>query len=303
MRYIPNQLPDDAENVNVSRADPLQTFIKALAGLTLLFFLAFAILAGISEFVIRFMPNQVNDSLAAIYSVKIKTPERLEPERAKLQTLLDKLVPLTDFTGEPFRVEIIEADYKNAMAFPGRKIAFTTKLLADLNYENEVVMVLGHELGHYYNSDHLRSLSRGVILMGLFQLLEVGGVGNASQLVSGSASLYNLRYSRKQESRADAYGLVLLNKYYGHAAGAVSTFEHLYREGEEVQTMNGVFSTHPITKDRIRTLKQRIREDKLNVTDTAELVPYTFVDPKKPAGPAADQAADEAAAAAPEASL
>ncbi len=280
MKYTPRQLPDDTENVNVSAADPLQTFVKALAGLTILFFLAFAVLAGISEFMIRFMPNRVNDSLAAIYAVKIKTPLRLEPEREKLQALLDGLVPHTDFTGEPFRVEIIDAKYKNAMAFPGRKIAFTTKLLADLNHENEVVMILGHELGHYYHSDHLRSLSRGIILMGLFQLLEVGGVGNASQLVSGSASLYNLRYSRNQESRADAYGLDLLNKYYGHVSGAVGTFEHLYREGEEVQTMNGMLSTHPITKDRIRDLDKRIREDGLTVRDAAALVPYVFVDPQ-----------------------
>lgn len=279
MKYTPRQLPDDAENVNVSRDDPLQVFFKAAAGLAILFFLAFAVLAGVSEFVIRFMPNQVNDSLAAVFSTKIKTPERLEPQRQKLQALLDGMLPHTSFSADPFRVEIIDADYKNAMAFPGRKIAFTTELLKDLNHENEVVMILGHELGHCHNSDHLRSLSRGVILMALFQFLEIGGVGNASQLVSGSANLYNLRYSRGQESRADKYGLDLLQKYYGHVAGAVSTFEHLYREGEEVKTLNGVFSTHPITRDRIRDLKSTIRKQSLPVADTAQLIPYSFTDP------------------------
>lgn len=277
MKYVPRELNDD--NVNVSKDDPLRTLFKALIGLAILFFLAFAVLAGISEFMIRCMPNKVNDSLAAVFSTNIKTPERLEPEREKLQALLDKLVPLTDFEGKPFRVEIIAADYKNAMAFPGRKIAFTTELLEDLNYENEVVMILGHELGHYHNSDHLRSLSRGVVLMGLFQLLEVGGVGSASQLVSGSANIYNLKYSRGQESRADEYGLNLLQHYYGHVAGAVSTFEHLYREGEETRTMNGVFSTHPITKERIRGLRSLIKIHGLSLPDDDTLIPYTFTDP------------------------
>lgn len=280
MKYNPQQLPEDSDNVNVSKVDPLQTFVKALIGLTLIFFMAFAVLAGISEFVIRFMPNKVNDSLASIYAIKINTPNQLEPEREKLQSLLDQLVPLTDFSDDPFRVEIIDADYKNAMAFPGRKIAFTTKLLEELQYENEVVMILGHELGHYYFSDHLRSLSRGVILLGLFQALEIGGVGGASQLVSGSANLYNLSYSREAERRADEFGLQLLNKHYGHASGAVSTFEHLHQEGEELKTMNGVFSTHPITKDRISELKKRIDEEYFSVNDNSDLTPYEFVNPE-----------------------
>ncbi|MBZ0166238.1 MAG: M48 family metallopeptidase [Candidatus Omnitrophica bacterium] len=280
MKYVPREINDDDDNVNVSKDDPLQTMFKALIGLGILFFLAFAILAGISEFMIRCMPNKVNDSLAVVFSSNIKTPERLEPERAKLQSLLDKLVPHTDFEGDPFRVEIIAADYKNAMAFPGRKIAFTTELLKDLNTENEVVMILGHELGHYHNSDHLRSLSRGVILMGLFQLLEVGGVGSASQLVSGSANIYNLKYSRGQESRADAFGLNLLHQYYGHVAGAVSTFEHLYREEEETRTMNGVFSTHPITKKRIRGLRSLIKIHAFSLPEDEALIPYTFIDPQ-----------------------
>ncbi len=271
-KYVPRETTD---NVNVSRDNPLGVFIKALIGLSALMAITFVVLVTLSEVFIRFMPERVNFALAKIISERIDTPEHLEAERERIQQILNQALAQTRFEGDEFRLEILETDEKNAMAFPGRTIAITTELLKELKYENELVMILGHEIGHYHNNDHLRSMSRAGILMGLVGLLEIGGAGSASSVISGTTNLFFGQYSRHQETMADEFGLTVLDQYYGHVDGAVNTFEVLRQANEKMLTLNGILSTHPITDQRMEHLEKLITQ--MELTDESDgLIPFEF---------------------------
>ena len=44
----------------------------------------------------------------------------------------------------------------NAVALPGGNIVVFAGLLKEIKSENELAMILGHELGHFAHRDHLR---------------------------------------------------------------------------------------------------------------------------------------------------
>ncbi|MCA9400594.1 MAG: M48 family metallopeptidase [Candidatus Omnitrophica bacterium] len=264
------------QNVNVDRTDPLKIFIKAVIGMIIVFVMAFVFLVALSETVIVFMPSRVNHSLGKVLDKAFQTPKTLEPERQKIQLLLDQLLLHSTLNDLDFRVDILETDQKNALAIPGGRIVITTALLKDFDFENELAFVLGHELGHYFHNDHLRGLSRSVIVMGLFGLLETTGSGGVSSIVGSSIGLFDLNYSRQQERAADAYGLELLWRHYGHVDGARQTFRHLYQEKEKSLTLNGFLSTHPITEQRVKYVEALIAEKGYGVSNDAGLIPYVF---------------------------
>lgn len=111
--------------------------------------------------------------------------------------------------------------------------------------------------------------------MGLVGLLEIGGAGSASSVISGASDLFFTKYSRHQETLADEFGLEVLNKYYGHVDGAVNTFELLRDKHERLLTLNGILSTHPITDQRMEHLENLIEQNKF-VNESNGLVPYEF---------------------------
>ena len=81
------------------------------------------------------------------------------------------------------------------MALPGGQIMVFSGLLKKVNLENELAMVLGHELGHYAHRDHLRGMGRGLgVTLGLAMLFgqDSAVAGIASDLFLGM----EMRYSR-----------------------------------------------------------------------------------------------------------
>ena len=73
-----------------------------------------------------------------------------------------ELPPDSPISNRPFHVYVTEVDDINAIALPGSNIIVFSGLLQNIQSENELVMVLGHELGHYAHKDHLRGLGRGL---------------------------------------------------------------------------------------------------------------------------------------------
>lgn len=275
--FVPKEILD---NVNVSKDDPIKVLFKALLGLCVFCICIFIVLVTLSEIIIRFLPNQVNYSLGKVFKQAYQTPPDLEKARSDIQLKINALVKTSDLKDLDFHIDIITADFANALALPGGSILITTELLKELRSENELIMILSHELGHYKNNDHLRGLSRGIILMGLFGLINSSTANQATTIIGTSINIFDLRYSRQQENAADEYGIHLLNQYYGHVTGAKQVLNHLFKEGEEYSTLNGFLSTHPITRQRIKHMDSLIQTQKYNVLNPDQLTPYAFTVPE-----------------------
>jgi predicted Zn-dependent protease len=213
----------------------------------------------------------VEDRLATIFSDEYEDEEKDSPSALRLQKLLDKLVEAGEQGDREYHVHLVKNDMINAFALPGGHIVVYSGLLDRVRSENELAMVLGHELGHFRNRDQLRMLGRGLVLVFFTESLE-GREHGLTRMLRTLLTDTERHFSERQELEADIWGLNLLVKLYGHAGGAA---DFIAREG--TQDKEGQkpprFVTHPYPLKRIRSLKYLIGEKGYVVGKTTPLNP------------------------------
>lgn len=156
-------------------------------------------------------------------------------------------------------VNLIGSQELNAFCMPGGKIAFYYGILAKLKLDDdEVATIMGHEVAHAL-LEHARErmgktlATRGAIELGA-ALFGLGGAGTT--LANMGGQLLTLRFSRDDESEADALGLVLSAKAGYKPAAGVSLWQKMMaaNKGAPPQWL----STHPSGDSRIREIGARL---------------------------------------------
>jgi Zn-dependent protease with chaperone function len=185
----------------------------------------------------------------------VEDGEAATPRERLLAQLLNRMASHWPENPYVFEIAIWDEPEPNAVALPGGVIAVTNALLESVESENELAFVLGHELGHFHNRDHLRGLGRGIAFSLLLVAVGVGGGGSAVQLASLAGQFAQRDFDRDQEIEADRFGLALLAAEYGHVSGAEAFFEHLPEPDEPPGgEFASYFSTHPVNVSRIQAL-------------------------------------------------
>ena len=139
--------------------------------------------------------------------------------------------------------------------------------LMDLMTDEEILAVIGHEIGHIVNKD---SKDRFVTALRISALKDAAGAvgGNTttaltdSQLGDLAEALGNAQYSQKQENDADAYGYEFLKKCGKDPGNMASSLGVLLKLQEEAGSPENskyqqLFSSHPDLKKRIETLNKK----------------------------------------------
>jgi len=174
-----------------------------------------------------------------------------------------------------FHVAIHEESTPNALAFPGGLVVVTSGLLEQVESENELAFVLGHELGHFRNRDHLRGLGRGLAFALVMAAVGASGAGSAAELATVAAQLAERGFDREQERSADDFGLALVASEYGHVAGAVDFFERLPgTPGEVGEQIASYLSTHPVNRERVDALLRAAGEEGWATSGELRPLPY-----------------------------
>ncbi|MDH3619434.1 MAG: M48 family metallopeptidase [Gammaproteobacteria bacterium] len=256
MKFIPRQ---PREGINVSDTHPLVEAGTLIVGLTAIFICIALLLIFLVEIALYFVP--VEKEVAMFENWLPEDLVTVSPGDERLhqtQILVDRLAFHWADAPYEFRVEIDDSDIANAMALPGGLIIVTEGLLDQVESENELAFVLGHELGHFRNRDHLRALGRGIVL----SLFFAATMSNDVSSISLSVTDLTLRgFSRKQESRADEFGLALVYTHYGHVNEASRLFEKWDDDDSTMLDVVSYTSTHPDAGDRVESLKeQALRE-------------------------------------------
>jgi Zn-dependent protease with chaperone function len=140
------------------------------------------------------------------------------------------------------------------MAVPGAKMLVTKGLLHKVKTENELAMVLGHELGHFKHKDNIKAMGKGLIFAVAGVLISSDNYGS---LFGTTLELANNRYSQEQEMDADLFGVEMMQCAYGTANGATALFEKMKKEGEGWKYL---LADHPDFIKRIEKMKAYIRE-------------------------------------------
>jgi predicted Zn-dependent protease len=192
---------------------------------------------------------------------------------------LEAHLPLEQRDKRDYRVLYLPNSTVNAIALPGDAIAIYAGLVEQAKSENELMMVLGHELGHFAHRDHLRGLGRSLLI----QIVIATFLGDTSAIqsaaVAGVEAVSQARYSQSQEREADEFGLTLLQNTYGHVAGATDFFARMSQQkGIDVAFL----STHPAPGQRVKELKRLIKERGYPIKERSPL-PKTLSDEKSSA--------------------
>ncbi len=159
-----------------------------------------------------------------------------------------------------WELHVIHADVLNAFCSPGGYIYFYTGLLKYLDSEAQVAGVLGHEMAHADKRHSTAQLTKQYGIRTLIGML-TGGSDNqylkiAAQLAGGAVEL---KFSRNDESEADAYAVRFLAKTKYNALGVAGFFEKLQAEGKG-SSQPTFLSTHPCDADRIRAIHRLYEE-------------------------------------------
>lgn len=177
-----------------------------------------------------------------------------------------------------YRYRVLNSSVPNAFALPGGYIVINRGLLVGLSSEAEMAAVLGHETGHVTAKHSLagyqRAMTANVLVTGV--VLATGGRAGVQELSGITASLLENGFSRDQEREADWLGIDYMVKAGYNPNGAVHLQEYFFRElegGKNPLFVEGLFRTHPFSKDRLDNARARIAE---RYPDTVMNPNYTF---------------------------
>lgn len=169
-----------------------------------------------------------------------------------------------------FTVTLLDSSINNAFAIPGGYIYTTRQLVALMNNEAELGGVLGHEIAHValrHSAQRQSAATKNQVIGVIGAILSgvvLGGSSKIGQLLQSGflqgSQLLTLKFSRKQESEADAYGVQYLRKA-GYDPRAMSTvLESLANQNALDAKLLGTSdqvpewaSTHPDPASRVRT--------------------------------------------------
>ncbi|AUD01937.1 M48 family metallopeptidase [Spirosoma pollinicola] len=171
--------------------------------------------------------------------------------------------------GLPLNFKVYKVPDVNAFATADGSVR-VFKGLMDMMTDNELLAVMGHEIGHVINHDSKDAMKRGLQTSALRDALASGSgtVGKLaqSQLAGVANYLWDAKYSRQQETEADDYSYDFL-KRNGYSVLALATsFEKLAKQGGGAQggRIASIISTHPDSKARAQRVRDRAKRDGLS---------------------------------------
>lgn len=138
--------------------------------------------------------------------------------------------------------------------------------LMDIMSDEELLGVIGHEVGHVAHKDSKNGFRTALLTSALKDgISSQGGKAAAlteSQLGDLGEALVNATYSQKQEREADDYGYEFLKKAGKNPWAMALSFQKLKQLQEEAgaqksSKLNQLFSTHPDLDARIKRMEER----------------------------------------------
>ena len=163
----------------------------------------------------------------------------------------------------PFTIKVLDTEEVNAFALPGGFFFVNSGLILKAETEAELAGVMAHEIAHVACRHGTRQATKGDIAqIATIPLIFMGGwTGYAIRQAMGLAiPMGFLMFSRGMESEADYFGLQYMYKAGYDPTAFVDFFEKIETlEKRKPGTVSKVFSTHPMTDDRIKKSQDEIQ--------------------------------------------
>ena len=213
----------------------------------------------------------VGNQLAKQYA---NTNGKLAPEEQALETYVQRVASIVGAHAHrplPYSFHLVpDRAMINAFSLPGGPVFIGEGLLDLMTSEDQLAVVLGHEVEHI---DHYHCAER-VQIQARLRSLNLGVIGALAQI---PLEVWMAGYDKNEELEADREGmrLAVLSGYSPY--GAVSLFEklsklqreyviHAERPEEElsdlaIQSLEGYFRSHPQPSERLAQANRLIAQE------------------------------------------
>lgn len=170
---------------------------------------------------------------------------------------------ITEVDGQPLNFKVYLTKDINAFACADGSVRVYSGLM-DVMTDDEVLGVIGHEIGHVAHHDNRNAMKSALRTAALKDALASTGNTIAaltdSQLGALGEAYLNSKYSRKQESNADDYGYKFLKANGRNPLVLCMSFRKLgslESSSGTASLVSKLFSTHPDTKSRIKAIEKK----------------------------------------------
>ncbi|HUD99694.1 MAG TPA: M48 family metallopeptidase [Bryobacteraceae bacterium] len=163
----------------------------------------------------------------------------------------------------PFTIKVLDSEEVNAFALPGGFFFVNSGLILKADSESELAGVMAHEIAHVAARHGTRQATRGeLIQIATIPLMVMTGGWTGYAIYQGASlaiPMGFLAFTRSMEREADYLGLQYMYKAGYDPTSFVDFFEKIETmEKRKPGTVAKVFSTHPMTDDRIKASQNEI---------------------------------------------
>lgn len=208
--------------------------------------------------------NEVAQGTAAFAEIKAKEPissdalknERVQRVGRRVAAAVGDALP-----GATWEFVVFDGPLTvNAFALPGGKVGIYTGLLDLVESDDEIAIVMGHEIAHVTSRHGAERVSTGVLLAAGAVAVELASKNsrNHNLILAGYGAAAvggSLAFSRKHESEADYIGIRYAAKA-GYDPRAAITFWQKMAMASTPSKLPIFLSTHPSQDRRLRDLRE-----------------------------------------------
>ncbi len=271
MEYSNPELP---ENINTSKTHPLKEFFILTVGLIAAIFILISVLILVVDNFADKIPFKLEKELPIAGFIKTQKTEALPPYLENITQKVIRSFKLPETMN--ITVHYVNDDTVNAFATLGGHIVLYRGLIEKLATEDELAMVIGHEVAHIKYRHPILSVSHGIVVGIVLSVISTSaGDSVVSDLIGSTGMASLMRFSREYEYQSDKDAIASLIKIYGHANGALALFKVFEKELGKDATVE-FFATHPLTKNRIAETNAMIAQDRLSENKRMTAIPAEF---------------------------
>lgn len=250
MKFVP-KIPRRTADISMGVKD-WPTFLKGALSVGLSILFVYLVLGWTADVVSLYIPDRYE---VRLFSWLKDRPRKEKQELAQARRIFVEMVSQPGLRELPYRLFMVQSKAPNAFAFPGGGVGLTSGLLKEIKTDAGLALVIGHELGHHQHRDAMRGVGRALLLQIAMSIFFGDGANtSAAQVILKTAES---RHSRKQERRADEFGLKLAHRTFGHQEGELAFFELLLKERNLKNSRWVSFmASHPYVGSRIKYLRE-----------------------------------------------
>jgi predicted Zn-dependent protease len=211
------------------------------------------------------------------------------PQVIRLRAIAQRLIPYS-YDWNPrardwkWEINLFGDKQVNAFCMPGGKIVFYYGILQQLQLDdNEVAMVMGHEIAHALREHARERMGKTMATRGGIEILSaLFGLGNAGRMAADmGGQLLTLKFGREDESEADLVGMELAARAGYDPRAGISLWNKMGAASKGAPPQ--FLSTHPSGPTRISDMQANLPKV-TGLYDRAAKPQQRFEPPAKAAG-------------------